>query len=96
MDEFAARVRQLLQEHMPSLSGRLYRSSLEASDERYSSGDGEASKRHQGGHLTEWTWDGAENRLREAFDRGGVGEWAVCAIRELEAEEQAERRRRGL
>lgn len=80
---------------MPGLSSRLYRP---ADD---SDGIIPLSAEEQGIPSTQvkangWTWDAAEDRLRAAFDRGGVGEWAESAMRELEAEEELERRRRGL
>ena len=45
---------------------------------------------------SEWTWAAAEDRLRDAFEEGGIVAWAECALRELEAEVHQERRRRGL
>ncbi|KAL5514326.1 hypothetical protein ACEPAG_2414 [Sanghuangporus baumii] len=93
MDEFTARVRGLLSTHMPIISQRIYRSSLE---EDPASRNGLQTDTHRSKEDNNWTWEEAEDRLRNAFDRGGVGEWAECAIRELEAEEEVERRRRGL
>ena len=73
---------------MPAISQRIYRSSPdESSPSKTSAG---------AGAVKDWRWEEAEDRLRDAFDRGGVGEWAECAVRELEAEEHLERQRRGL
>ncbi|KAL5498661.1 hypothetical protein ACEPAH_2016 [Sanghuangporus vaninii] len=93
MDEFAARVRETLLTHMPIISQRIYRSSLEGNSTSRNGTQTDTHRNEGGGN---WTWEEAEDRLRDAFDRGGVGEWAECAIRELEAEEEVERRRRGL
>ncbi|OCB89105.1 hypothetical protein A7U60_g3704 [Sanghuangporus baumii] len=93
MDEFAARMRELLLTHMPIISQRIYRSSL---DEDLISRNGTQIDTHRDEEGNNWTWEEAEDRLRDAFDHGGVGDWAECAIRELEAEEEVERRRRGL
>ncbi len=41
-----------------------------------------------------WSWPEAERRLGEAFDNGGISAWAECAVHELEAEGETERRRR--
>ncbi|KAL5521635.1 hypothetical protein ACEPAF_2383 [Sanghuangporus sanghuang] len=89
MDEFAARMRELLLTHMPIISQRIYRSSLDSRNDTQ-------TDTHRDEEGNNWTLEEAEDRLRDAFDRGGVGEWAECAIRELEAEEEVERRRRGL
>ena len=43
----------------------------------------------------EWSWQDAEKRLRDAFDRDGFSGWAQAAMLELEAEGRAERRKRG-
>ena len=43
-----------------------------------------------------WTWPDAEKRLRAAFNRGGISEWAERAQVELEAEVDQERKKRGL
>jgi hypothetical protein len=42
----------------------------------------------------EWNWPDAEERLKEAFDTGGLSGWAAAAIREVEAERRAEKAKR--
>ena len=79
---------------MPVLSSRIYRPAS-VSDEAPRSTIGREN-RAEAVEAHGWTWDAAEDRLRAAYDRGGVGEWAECALRELEAEEKLERTRRGL
>lgn len=37
-----------------------------------------------------WTWSEAERRLGEAYERGGIMEWAAVAYSEIEAEGRAE------
>lgn len=86
-------MREIILERLPVLSQKLYGSEKDGSDE--------------GGHIpvtevlgspipTSWSWDAAEGRLREAFDRGGFTEWAEAAVTELEEEGKVERRKRGL
>jgi hypothetical protein len=41
-----------------------------------------------------WNWSEAENRLAEAYDKGGLSGWAQAALRELEAEWRVEKLRR--
>ncbi|KAH8116073.1 hypothetical protein DFH11DRAFT_1506604 [Phellopilus nigrolimitatus] len=96
VDQFAARVRQILRTRMPALSHRLYRSTDDAGGghdkglEDKETGEADGSVSGKGA----WTWDAAEERLRTAFDRGGLSEWAECAVGELEAERKLERARR--
>jgi len=42
-----------------------------------------------------WTWTDAEERLKKAFDEGGLPAWGEAAIAEVEAEGHAERLKRG-
>lgn len=41
-----------------------------------------------------WKWEDAENRLRRAYEDGGISLWGQIALRELEAEARLERERR--
>ena len=43
-----------------------------------------------------WTWSAAEDRLSTAFEKGGLAVWAETALRELEAEAEQERSKRGI
>jgi hypothetical protein len=82
-------MRELLLKHVPILSRKLYGSQdavIAATDT-----DGVASS-----SSTNWTWSEAEDRLREAFDKGGFPAWAEAAMKEMEAEGQVERRKRGI
>ena len=92
-EQFATRMRHILLQYLPVLSRRLYGS------EKKLSGSNEMSPSVSdvgASATTAWSADDSENRLREAFDRGGFSEWAVAATKELEAEARAERKKRGL
>lgn len=87
-------MRQILLERIPWLSRRIHLSDKET-ELQYSASSDEHPERtpHSSG---EWTWDAAEDRLRVAFERGGVYAWAESALREMEEEAKAERKKRGL
>ena len=76
--------------HMPKLSARIHRAAEEI--------DG-LSGTHSDGHgeidPATWTWPDAEQRLKAAFDKDGFSGWAEAAAKELEAEGQIERLKRG-
>lgn len=42
-------------------------------------------------HGVDWTWDAAQERLEEAFERGGFTGWLAAAAEEIEAERRLER-----
>lgn len=41
-----------------------------------------------------WNWEEAEERLKKAYEQGGIAAWAQTAARELEAEAEMERTKR--
>jgi hypothetical protein len=43
-----------------------------------------------------WNWAAAQARLTEAYERGGVAQFAEAVAGELEAEAESERRKRGV
>lgn len=43
-----------------------------------------------------WSWPAAQSRLAEAYERGGITQFAEAAVSELEAESELERHKRGL
>ena len=43
-----------------------------------------------------WSWPAAQSRLAEAYERGGITQFAEAAVGELEAELERERHKRGL
>lgn len=43
---------------------------------------------------SDWNWDGAERRMQEAYEKGGILDWAEVALKEVEAEGRLERVRR--
>ena len=50
---------------------------------------------NQGSGTVEWSWPDAEHRLKMAYEEGGIMGWAEAALRELEAEGELERSKRG-
>ena len=78
---------------MPFLSSRIHRSpDLENSED-----DPNAPQLHvnQESGAVEWSWPDAEHRLKAAYEEGGIMGWAEAALRELEAEGEMERSKRG-
>jgi hypothetical protein len=45
---------------------------------------------------SQWSWPAAQSRLAEAYERGGITQFAEAAVGELEAELELERHKRGL
>lgn len=82
-------MREFLAEKMPKLSSRIH-----------GKPDGEAGQEVQtrtpldSGVDGVWTWEGAESRLKAAYEKNGFSGWAEAALKELEAEEEQERLRR--
>lgn len=86
--EFGARMRAAVLQRMPVLSARIHRPPDPETD-------GAAPEPPVPAAGAEWSWPAAEERLRDAFERGGFGGWAYAAMLELEAEGRAERTKRG-
>ena len=84
-------MRSLLQTTVPDLRSRLYRPP-ETDDERYEIEAQEVAfpSAIQG----DWNWEEAEERLKKAYEEGGILAWAETALRELEAEVEVERTKR--
>lgn len=93
-EEFAARMRQILLERLPWLSRRIHLSDRD--EELQFSPDSSVHTSQMTETKSEWSWNAAEERLGDAFDRGGVSAWAELAMRELEEEAKIERKKRGL
>ncbi|KAG8216280.1 hypothetical protein J3R82DRAFT_6337 [Butyriboletus roseoflavus] len=53
-----------------------------------------ATPRHESSTPTAFNEDAAQQRLAEAFDKGGFDAWGEAAAREMEAETEVERSRR--
>ncbi len=94
--EFADRMRLTILTYMPALSSRIHRL-VDPGDITESPSvhpppriDIKDSVQH-----TEWAWPDAEKRLQAAFERDGFSGWAEAALREIEAEGQSERMKRG-
>ncbi|KAG1774679.1 hypothetical protein EV702DRAFT_974305, partial [Suillus placidus] len=88
-NEFAERLRHAVLTKLPALSYRMYRPAEPHQD------DG-ALTQNSASNPVEWNWKEAEVRLREAFDKGGVHNWASAALVEVEAETTVERAKRGI
>ncbi|KAI1785076.1 hypothetical protein LXA43DRAFT_170147 [Ganoderma leucocontextum] len=91
--EFADRMRYAILKWMPALSARIHRQPEAEDGDSLLPSDpppGPAANA-----VEEWTWQAAERRLRQAFDKDGFYGWAVAAMRELEAEGRIERAKRG-
>ena len=80
-------MRSMFQTTVPGLRSRLYRLP-ETDDERYQEDSQELALQQ------EWKREEAEERLKKAYEEGGVTVWAQTALRELEAETRVERHRR--
>jgi len=84
--EFGQKMRSTLQATVPGLRSRLYRPP-DTDDEHY---------QIQTQHAIEqdWNWEEAEERLKKAYEQGGITLWAQTALTELEAEAEVERTKR--
>ena len=84
-------MRSIFQMTVPGLRSRLYRPP-ETDDERYEiQTPGIVSPYASQG---DWNWEEAEERLKKAYEEGGIAAWAQTALRELEAEAEVERTKR--
>ncbi|KAF8555629.1 hypothetical protein OG21DRAFT_1483767 [Imleria badia] len=81
--EFAARMRTCVAQSMPILTAKIYRRPTSEDDPP---GQHDSS--------TTFDYDAAQQRLADAFDKGGFDPWAEAAARELEAESEIERARK--
>ncbi|KAI0674699.1 hypothetical protein C8Q78DRAFT_1076302 [Trametes maxima] len=95
--EFADRMRLAILNHMPMLSSRIHRPPAPEDDDSSvsSAASSDTLLSLSEADVEGWTWTAAEQRLREAFDKDGFSGWAAAALRELEAEGQLERSKRG-
>lgn len=91
--EFAHRMRHFILHQMPFLSSRIHR----PPNPENSGDDPSAPQSYmdQGRVPVEWSWSDAEHRLKTAYEEDGIMGWAEAALRELEAEGELERSRRG-
>ena len=79
-------MRSIFQTTVPGLRSRLYRPP-ETDDDRY-------ELQTQAAIEQDWSWEEAEERLKKAYEAGGITDWAQTALRELEAEARVERTKR--
>ncbi|EMD34597.1 hypothetical protein CERSUDRAFT_54591, partial [Gelatoporia subvermispora B] len=85
--EFAERMRFFMAAKMSILSSRIHR--------RPEVADGPTGVEEAHDDALEWSWPDAQQRLSDAWEKGGFSGWAEAAMRELEAEAHAERAKRG-
>jgi hypothetical protein len=83
--EFADYMRTLIRSKMPIMVARIHRMP-----------DTEIPPSHNGGDAIEWSWNEAEKRIWEAYDRDGFMGWMRAALVETEEEAKVERAKRGL
>lgn len=81
-------MRSIFQTTVPGLRSRLYRLP-ETDDERYEIQTQEVA--FPSAIEQDWNWEDAEERLKKAYEEGGITLWAQAALRELEAEARVER-----
>ncbi|KAF7340224.1 hypothetical protein MVEN_01941100 [Mycena venus] len=89
MEDFAAKMKLGIINHMPLLASRM-RQSLRLAPE--SAVDPSADDKLQ--PRRRWSWDEAQERLGVAYDKGGLGAWAEVAAREVEEEAKLELEKR--
>lgn len=77
-------MRFLLSRVVPSLSSAIYRPP-QTDEERQ-----ESLSLVPFGVQETWKWEDAEERLRRAYEMGGISSWGQMALRELEAETRLE------
>jgi len=89
--EFGQKMRSIFQTTVPGLRSRLYRppETDDELDELQAHGVAFPSAIQR-----EWNWKEAEERLKKAYEEGGIAAWAQTAFRELEAEVEVERTKR--
>ncbi|EGN92560.1 hypothetical protein SERLA73DRAFT_117168 [Serpula lacrymans var. lacrymans S7.3] len=87
--EFADQMRNTLLTKMPVLSSRIHRAFSSENVGSTTSHANDSSRVE-----VEWNWPDAENRLKEAFDKGGFSGWAQAALLEVEAEGRFEQAKR--
>ncbi|KAI0341311.1 hypothetical protein BDW22DRAFT_1332804, partial [Trametopsis cervina] len=95
--QFADRMRSLVQKQMPGLVAQIHRRSTEDDHGQAvapSAFDTTLTVDPHSGQ-TQWTWPDAEERLGKAFEHGGFSGWADAVMRELEHESKIEREKRG-
>ncbi|ETW75667.1 hypothetical protein HETIRDRAFT_330131, partial [Heterobasidion irregulare TC 32-1] len=93
--EFAMLMRQIVLTKMPILASRIHRPTepdilLPTVPFTASTPPSPA------GSIEAWSWSAAQERLFQAYEKGGFQGWAEAALQELEAEAEIERRKRGL
>ncbi|KAG1904890.1 uncharacterized protein F5891DRAFT_1103200 [Suillus fuscotomentosus] len=90
-NEFAERMRHAVLTKLPVLAYQIYRPAEIHQDD----GNDSTLTENPASEPVGWNWQEAEDRLREAFDKGGFHSWASAALVEVEAEATVERAKRG-
>jgi len=79
--DFAQKMRQIILARMPILSSRIHRMVEGENDDSIMD-------------PSDWNWEDAERRMKDAYDKEGILAWGEVAIKELQAEERAGRLKR--
>ncbi|TDL22000.1 hypothetical protein BD410DRAFT_898575 [Rickenella mellea] len=87
MEQFSTRMRALIAERMPVLASRMRRS---MTFDPGSDGESTASVPVVGDQSNQWNSSAVEERLGNAYAKGGISAWGASVLRELEAEGKQE------
>ena len=84
---------------LPFLSSRIHRSP-DAEDHGHdpdllhTMGSASLEKEPTNHNGEKWSWDAAENRLKDAYEKDGFSGWGIALLQEVEAEGKLEREKR--
>ncbi|KAJ7139420.1 hypothetical protein C8R44DRAFT_764429 [Mycena epipterygia] len=87
-EDYGVKMRLAIMERMPLLALRMRNALMSPESEVDLACEGKLQPTRA------WNWDGAQDRLSAAFDKGGLGAWADVAAREVEEEARLEMERR--
>lgn len=88
--QFGHKMRSIFQTTVPGLRSRLLRPP-ETDNENY---EIQTLGIALPSAIEEWSWEEAEERLKKAYEQGGISVWAQTALIELEADARVERTKR--
>lgn len=87
-EDYGVKMRLAIMERMPLLALRMRNALMSPESEV------DLAREDKSQSPRPWNWDGAQERLSAAFDKGGLGAWADVAAREVEEEAKLEMERR--
>jgi hypothetical protein len=88
MEDFGVKMRLAIMNKMPLLALRM----RNALGPPKSASDANPEEKPQSG--PRWAWEDVQERLGNAFDKGGLGAWADAVVREVEEEAKVEMEQR--